>query len=277
MAEPLFRKITIVGVGLLGGSIGKAARKHGLGREICGFSRHPKKIVLAKRLGLIDTGTDCFAEAVENSDLIVLCSPVEDIKMRLRQLKQLGITRTLVTDVGSTKREIIRAARGLNFVGSHPLAGSEQSGMKYANHRLLEQSLCIVIEDGAQKKSIATVRRFWNDMGSRVVVMKARVHDQALGFTSHLPHAVAFALMAAVPPHLEHLAAGGLKDSTRIAMSSPELWKDIFLSNRGNILKGLSVFERSLKRLKDAIAARNTASLLKILKTSRQKRGRLPS
>ncbi len=277
MRRPLFRKITIVGVGLLGGSIGMAVKRLNLSKEVCGYFRNHKKIAQAKRYGAIDTGTNRFAAAVEHSDLIILCSPVEDIKTKLGALKRLGMTKPLITDVGSTKAEIIRAAKGLNFVGSHPLAGSEQSGVSYSRPDLFKGSICIVTPDQAPRSRVRTICRFWQTLGSRVVTLSALKHDTALAFTSHLPHAVAFALAAVMPDHCERFAAGGLKDTTRIALSHPEVWSDILLSNRINVLKSLDAFEQSLKRLKSAVAAKNRKTLKKFLVCSRNKRRRILS
>ncbi len=277
MDKPLFGKITIVGVGLLGGSIGMAAKKRRLCREVCGYFRNQKKISAARRHGAIDTGTDNFAEAVAGSDLVILCSPVEDIKTKIKELKRLGITKTLITDVGSTKAEIIRAAKGLNFVGSHPLAGSEQSGVAYGRPDLFKDSVCIVTPDLAPHASVRAVCNFWKILGSRVITLTAKRHDAALAFTSHLPHAVAFALACVMPDHCGLLTAGGLKDTTRIALSHPDVWSDIFLSNRTNVLKSLNAFERSLKRLKSAIATENRKVLKKFLAYGRNKRQQILS
>jgi len=272
MSKPLFGKITIVGVGLLGGSIGMAVKKQSMSREVCGYFRNKKKIAAAKRHGAVDTGTDNFAKAVEDSDLIILCSPIEDIKAKIKEIKRLKITQTLVTDVGSTKTEIIRAAKGLNFVGSHPLAGSEQSGVAYGRADLLKDAVCIVTPDLAPHASVRAVCSFWKILGSRVITLSAKRHDAALAFTSHLPHAVAYALACMMPDHCGALAAGGLKDTTRIALSHPEVWSDIFLSNRTNVLKSLDVFERSLNRLKSAVAGENRKALKKFLACGRSKR-----
>ncbi len=277
MDKPAFNKITIVGVGLLGGSIGMAVKKQRLCREVCGYFRNKKKIVRARRLGAVDTGTDNFTGAVEGSDLIILCSPVEDIKARIKELKRLGMTKTLITDVGSTKTEIIRAAKGLNFVGSHPLAGSEQSGVAYGRPDLFKNSVCIVTPDLAPHTSVRAICRFWKILGSRVITLCAKRHDAALAFTSHLPHAVAYALACIIPDHCGLLAAGGLKDTTRIALSHPEVWSDIFLSNRTNVLKSLTVFERSLKRLKDTVAAEDRKALKKFLFCGRSRRQQILS
>jgi len=277
MRKPLFRKITIVGVGLLGGSIGMAVKKQNISQEVCGYFRDKKKIAAAKRQGAIDTGTNNFAGAVKHSDLIILCSPVEDIKAKLRELKRLGIAKTLITDVGSTKTEIIQAAKGLNFVGSHPLAGSEQSGVAYGRADLFDGSVCIVTPDRATDASVRAVCRLWKTLGSRVITLPARQHDVALAFTSHLPHAVAYALAAVMPDHCEQFAAGGLRDTTRIALSHPEVWSDIFLSNKDNVLKSLHAFERSLKRLKSAVAAQDRKALKKFLVCVRNKRQQILS
>jgi prephenate dehydrogenase len=275
MDKPAFNKITIVGVGLLGGSIGMAVKKQRLCREVCGYFRNKKKIVRARRLGAVDTGriTSPGRRAATFHSLFARRRHQGQIK----ELKRLGITKTLITDVGSTKAEIIRAAKGLNFVGSHPLAGSEQSGVAYGRPDLFKDSVCIVTPDLAPHASVRAVCNFWKILGSRVITLTAKRHDAALAFTSHLPHAVAFALACVMPDHCGLLTAGGLKDTTRIALSHPDVWSDIFLSNRTNVLKSLNAFERSLKRLKSAIATENRKVLKKFLAYGRNKRQQILS
>ncbi len=268
----LYRKITIVGVGLLGGSVGLAIKKNRMADHVTGFFRHPRKIKDAKRLGCVDDGTSDFDEAVRDSDLIVLGSPVDDIVKRLVRLRAIG-SPALITDTGSTKREIVKAAGNLNFVGAHPLAGSEQSGAHFAKADLLQGNMCILTPRGNGKKDVfRAISGFWRALGARTVVMDAQTHDKILGFTSHLPHAAAYALMQAMPEDYMNLCGKGLKDTTRIALSKPEIWCGILLSNRVNMLKTLRRFEASLADCKDAIAHNDRKKLLRWLTRAQQKR-----
>lgn len=272
MEKPFFKKITIIGVGLLGASIGMAARKKKLAGSVFGFFRNKSKINEAIRLKAIDRGGDNLEEALEGSDLIVLCSPVEDIIKKLSAIKSLGFKNALITDVGSTKARIINAAKGLNFVGSHPLAGSEQSGIGAASPELFSGCLCVIVPDGAKAASVRKISAFWGALGMTVTKIKAKKHDEALAFASHLPHAVAYALISSVPENFTGLSAGGLRDTTRIALSKPDIWKDVFMTNRKEVLKSLDAFDKNLGRLKEAIASKNERALLSLLSAAQKKR-----
>lgn len=269
-----FKKITIAGVGLLGGSIGLAVKKYRLAGEVVGFFRHRKKIEECIAKGAIDRGTTDFFDAVDHCDLIILSTPVNDIVEKLMLIKRLDIApTTLITDTGSTKSEIVRAAGGLNFVGSHPLAGSEHSGVGFADSSLFENSLCLLTPTGKEKKD--TLRRialFWRHLGARTQRMDAESHDRILAFTSHLPHAAAFSLISALPQSILRFCAGGLRDSTRIAMSSPEVWADVFLSNKKNIIPAITCFEKELKKLRAVVRRSDRKTLLKILVGAVKKR-----
>ncbi|HQP91962.1 MAG TPA: prephenate dehydrogenase/arogenate dehydrogenase family protein [Candidatus Omnitrophota bacterium] len=266
-----FKQITIIGVGLLGGSIGSAVKKKKLAGKVVGFFRNKKKIGPAIKLGLIDSGTDDFNQAVNGSDLIILCSPVNDIILKLKKIKSQGLTNVLITDTGSSKQEIIKAAKGLNFAGSHPLAGSEQSGAKFAKNNLFEGTVCVVSKE-ADSRSLKQIIRFWNALGSRTLVMSAKEHDRILAFTSHLPHIAAFSLINSIPKGKMSLSAGGLKDTTRIALSNPQVWVDIFLSNKANVLTSISAFEKSISSLKKAVSRGDRKKLLSFLKDAQSKR-----
>jgi len=266
-----YKKVAILGVGLLGGSIGLVLKKRRLAQEIVGHFRNPKKIRPAVRLGLIDTGTTDLKEAVRDADVVVVCTPVSDIERKLTLLKTLVGPQALVTDTGSAKVSILRAAGRLNFIGAHPLSGSEQSGASAAHADLLRDSICILTpkkRTKAWKKAVL----FWNRLGCRVFTMKAQRHDFILGRISHLPHLAAFALMAAVPRQALPFAAGGLKDTTRIALSSPLLWADIFLANRRELLPALASYERALALFKAALRSRCRRRLLSFLTASQHKR-----
>ncbi|MFA5038725.1 MAG: prephenate dehydrogenase/arogenate dehydrogenase family protein [Candidatus Omnitrophota bacterium] len=272
MKKPLFQKVSVIGVGLLGASIAMALKERKLAASVCGYFRHRKKIAVALRKKAVDEGTDRLDQAVRGAELIILCSPVEDIIAVLKCLKKNPVPGALITDVGSTKQEIVKASAGLNFVGGHPLAGSERGGIEFARPDLFEQAPCILTTDRVSQDSLSRTAVFWKALGAKVVTMTSRQHDQALAFTSHLPHALAYALIAAVPERFTRFSAGGLKDTTRIALSKPGLWSGIFLTNRGEILKSLSAFEKSLNALKSAIAENRRTTLLRLLSQAQKKR-----
>lgn len=269
----LFKKITIVGVGLLGGSIGLAIRKKKLSQEVIGYFRNRNKILHAVKKGAIDRGEDNFSEAVKGADLIILCSPISDIIKRLKILKKLKKNTTLITDIGSTKSKIVEASKGLNFIGSHPLAGSEQSGIDYASADLFKGSLCILTADNKKgNRSLLKIAKFWKSLGLKTVIMSSCEHDRILAYSSHLPHAVSFSLISSIPKQAIKYASTGLKDTTRIALSKPKIWVDIFQSNRAEVLKTIISFEKSLQNLKDAISRRDDKRLHSFLNRARNKR-----
>lgn len=268
-----FHKVTIVGVGLLGGSIGLAVKKKHLAREVAGFFRDRKKIAAAVKRGAVDTGTNDLKSAVSGSDFIILCSPIKDIIEKLKIFKKMGLMEILITDTGSTKAEIVRNAKGLNFVGSHPLAGSEQSGIAHAQSDLFLNSVCLLTPTPeTHPSSVMRIRNFWKSLGAQPFGLSAREHDRILSLTSHLPHAVAFSLVNALPPGFLRFSAGGLKDTTRIALSSPDIWLDIFLSNKGNLCLALRCFEKTLREFKNAVADGNRKKILRFLRSAQDKR-----
>jgi prephenate dehydrogenase len=268
----LFKKVTIVGIGLLGGSLGLAIKKKKLAGSVVGFFRHKDKIRQALQMGILDAGTDDFREAIRESDFIILASPVSDIIKRLRELKKLEI-QALVTDIGSTKSEIVKTSRGLNFIGSHPLAGSEKSGMAHARGNLFKGSLCLLTPPHeVSSLSLAKLSRFWKCLGTKTIVLSCDEHDRILAFVSHLPHVAAFALMKTIPNKTLSFAAGGLKDTTRIALSNPKIWNDILLSNKKRVLKSIKAFEETLAEIKKALLENDTSKLTSLLAQAQKKR-----
>ncbi len=267
------KKISIIGVGLLGGSIGMAVKKKNLAEKVVGFFRHKKKIEAALQANAIDMATLDFDEAIKDSDLIILSSPVSDILARLKQIKKTAFKDTLITDTGSTKEKIVKEADGLNFIGSHPLAGSEQSGLQFASPGLFSGSICILTPNNNKNKtSVKRITEFWNELGCQTITMLPKSHDRILAFTSHLPHAIAFSLIKSIPQKMLKCSAGGIKDTTRIALSNPDIWLDIFLSNRDCVLRSIGALEKSLAEFKNALKAKDRQKLLSFLKTAQNKR-----
>jgi prephenate dehydrogenase len=268
-----FHKVTIIGVGLLGGSIGLALKKKRLAREVVGFFRDKKKIAAAVKTGAIDTGTSDLKTAVCGSDFIILCSPIHDIIEKLKSFKKWGLTEALLTDTGSTKAEIVKNAQGLDFVGSHPLAGSEQSGIAHAADDLFINSVCLLTPTSKTRaSSVARIREFWKILGAQPVALSAQEHDRILSLTSHLPHAAAFSLVNAIPLPLLRFSAGGLRDTTRIALSNPDIWMDIFLSNKRDLCRAVSCLEKTLREFKNAVAGGDRKKILRFLKKAQNKR-----
>lgn len=252
--------LTIVGVGLLGGSLGLAVRQRGLARQIIGVGHQQASLDLAVQRGAIDAGTLDLRAAVVHSDLVVFCTPVDLIVAQARQAADHCPPGTLFTDVGSTKAEIVRGLeglpRGVRFVGSHPLAGSEKRGIEHAEADLYDGRLTVITPTPlSAPDALRSVRDFWEALGCRVRHLAPEEHDRALALTSHLPHLLASALAGLLPPELHDLTATGFRDTTRIAAGDPVLWTGIFEQNRQAVLQALTryldhlrVYEQALRR-----------------------------
>lgn len=270
----MFNKVVIVGTGLLGGSIALAIKKKKLAREVAGISRHKSSIAFAKKIHAIDSGSQDINIA-KGADLIIFATPVGAILALAPKIAGLVDKGCIVTDVGSTKEEISAKLSKLfpGYVGSHPMAGSEKRGIKYADARILEDSLCLVTSrPGLDKQACRKVAKLWNELGFRVSFLTPGLHDKIISFVSHLPHVVAFSLMSSVPAEYFKFSSGGLKDTTRIAASEAELWTDIFLTNRKNLLKAMSQMEQNLARIRSAVNKKDKVLLTRIIRQAHNKR-----
>lgn len=277
MAE--YRTVAIVGVGLIGGSIGRALRERKLAREVIGIGRRETSLAAAQEVGAFDRGTLDLAEGVKDADLVVVATPVGTIVDKVLAAAAAA-PQAVITDAGSTKADICRAVRagaagaglslGARFVGSHPLAGDHRIGPQYARADLLEgRTVVVTPEDDTPADLVDRVRAFWQSLGAEVVEMTPEHHDQALAATSHLPHLVAAALAAATPERWLELAATGWADTTRIAASDPLLWSQIFAQNRDAVLAALEPFESRLGELKDALKSGDAADLVSRLQEAK--------
>lgn len=273
--EKILSKVTIVGLGLLGGSIGLGIKKRKLAKNVSGCFRDPAKISLAKKMGAIDEGCLNLKEAMSGSELVILATPVQEILNKIAEIKKIKEFSGIITDVGSTKSLILKTASGLRFIGSHPLAGSEKQGIKNARKDLFCNSLCILTpQKNFAPGDLKLVGSFWQDLGSHCVTMDAIEHDRILALTSHLPHVLSYLLAASIPGKDARFSGASLKDLTRIALSSPELWATIFSSNKKYLLSAISVFEKQLASFKTALLKKDQKKLLHILKNSKQSRER---
>ncbi|MFA4888327.1 MAG: prephenate dehydrogenase [Candidatus Omnitrophota bacterium] len=273
----LFTKVAIVGTGLIGGSIGLSIKKIGLARQVVGVSRHKESLFIAKKMRAIDAGSQSL-EIIKGADLLLLATPVELISKLALQISKLVSKDCLVSDVGSTKQEITSGLDKIfpNFVGAHPMAGSEKRGIANASADLFNGSLCIITPTKkTNKAALGQLKLFWRELGARVVLLDPQSHDKILGFTSHLPHAAAFALMNTLPRQFMKFSAGGLRDMTRIAASDSRLWSGIFLSNRKNILPAIALLQKNLSALVSAVKNKDRKLLGEILKQAKIKRGSL--
>ncbi len=270
----LFKKIAIIGTGLIGGSLALVIKKKNLAQRVVGFSRRKETITRALKAGIIDEGSQSL-NIIKGADFVILATPVDVILDLAPKIAKIIGNEAIVTDVGSTKEKIVLKLDKVfkNFIGSHPLAGSEKRGVANARPEIFQDSLCILTPTKKSKGAIVgKLKKFWKSTGARTVTLSPDKHDQVLGFVSHLPHAVAFSLMGSVPKEHLKFAASGLRDSTRIAGSDAEVWSEIFLSNQKNLLKSIEDFEKNILRFKSALKRRDKKALNLILAQAKKKR-----
>jgi prephenate dehydrogenase len=270
--------VAIVGVGLIGGSIGLALRERKLAGRIIGVGRRPESLAKAKAAGAVHRATQDVAAGVQDAELVVVCTPVESIAQYVREAAAACPAGALLTDAGSTKSSIVRQLNGtlpraVAFVGSHPLAGSEKSGCEHARANLFDGRVVVVTP--TRKTADDQVQRtgdFWSALGATVMMMSPAAHDRALAATSHLPHLVAAALARMTSEEDLPLTAGGWRDCTRIAGGEAELWSQILSDNRENVLKAIGRFEKSLAGFRSAIERGDARRLQQLLKEAKQRR-----
>jgi prephenate dehydrogenase len=272
-----FNKVAIVGTGLIGGSLGLALKKKRIAKRIVGFARHNRTLSLAKKIGAIDIGSRDLKTA-QDADLIVLATPVSAIISTAKQLSRIVKKDVIVTDVGSTKKEIVFKLEKIftNYIGSHPLAGSQKSGVEHSCRDIFKDTICLLTPTAKTKKqTLRIITRLWKELGTRVVLISPREHDKIIAFVSHLPHLLAFALMDLIPRNYLRFAASGLKDTTRIAASGAHLWQDIFITNRDEILYSLRRFNRLLKNFEKLLLKKDLNRLRNLMVRAKEKRDSL--
>jgi prephenate dehydrogenase len=277
-------KVSLIGVGLLGGSLGLALRQRRLAGEVVGFARRSASVGEAERSGAVDRATLDLADAVRDADLIVLCTPLGQMAPLARAMLPHLKRGVVVTDVGSVKGSVVRelerllARVGARLVAGHPMAGSEKAGVGAARADLFENAVCVLTPTPrTHAASLRKVEQLWRAVGSRVLRMEAAAHDRAVSRSSHLPHAVAAAVAHWVldPGQADEVAllcAGGFRDTSRIASSSPEMWRDIALSNRKNLSRQLAGLAKSLVQLQQALDAGDAARVEAFYRTAKQRR-----
>ena len=274
-----FKKVVIIGMGLIGGSIGKALIKRAIAEEVVGVCRRESSLDRAvKQRSLTKGFVNDYEKALPGADVVIIATPVKTVKTVLKDISGvISGAGALVTDVGSTKKEIVEYAKkfkdDFSFVGAHPLAGSEKTGVEHSSAEIFTGSLCVLTRNGSTPpQALERIKGLWEAMGARVNVITPDEHDEVLSMVSHLPHMVAYALAGTLQKKDAAYAASGFKDTTRIASSDPLLWSDIFLSNRENVLKSVEKFKRILAGLEKDIKDNNKAGLedkLKACKGSR--------
>jgi len=274
----LFRRVAIIGVGLIGGSISLAMKKHRLVREIVGISRRHSSLMYAFKNKIIDRYATNVQKAVQNCDLVIMAVPVKTMIDLLPAIGKHVKRGTIITDVGSTKATIVEAAHKYLpqhsfFVGSHPIAGSEKKGAMFANAQLFENSLCVMTPtDKTNRNAKDRVKNLWNKLGAEVKFLPPDEHDKILSYVSHVPHVLAYGLIEAVPPEYLEYVSGGLRDMTRIASSDPYVWSEICMENSKNIAQSLDKFIKVLSSYRKSIVSKDQKNLTEDFKNSKNKR-----
>lgn len=275
-------KLAIVGVGLIGGSFALALKQAGAVREVLGVGRTPANLNAAIELGLIDRAVN-WAEAGQ-ADCILLALPVGETEAALKQLSPHLKPGAIITDAGSTKAQVVAAARAVlqercgDFVPGHPIAGSEQSGPLAARADLYQgKKVVLTPQADTRADALETVKALWQAAGAQVEILDADQHDRVFAAVSHLPHLAAFALVDELAQRADgetffRLAASGFRDFTRIAGSSPEMWRDIAMANREALLTELDAYLAALQTLRQTVAAEDGQALLKMFSRARAAR-----
>ena len=283
----LFKRLLIVGVGLIGGSLGLAAKARGLVEQVVGFGRTEVNLKIALERGSIDTYTFDPAEAAQGTDLILLAVPVEATGPVMQQFLPYLPSGCIVTDAGSVKAPIIETLEALlppslPCVAAHPIAGTENAGAAAAFETLFDGRMCVLTPTNeTDRTALARVRALWEGVGMRVEEMDAEVHDRVLAQISHLPHLIAFSVMnGLLQSSIEKVdplayAGSAFADLTRVAASPIEMWRDICLANREALLDAITSFEAALARIKAAVAEGDGATLSADIERARQERQRL--
>lgn len=281
-----FQKITIVGVGLLGGSLGLACRRRRLAREVCGYVRRAASVKECERVRALDFATTDLLAAVREADLVILCTPLAQMRPLVKQMLPALKRGAIVTDVGSVKGSVVKevetliARAGAHFVGSHPMAGGEKQGVLAAQADLFENAICVVTPTKrTNPAALRTVETLWKKVGARLLRTSPEEHDALVSRSSHLPHIVAAALATAIldprqPRQIAALCAAGFRDTTRIASGSPEMWRDILLANREALRVALDEFVRELQQVQGLLRKKrkNAGKILKFFETAKRRR-----
>lgn len=266
MKAPLFQRVALLGLGLIGGSVAAAIQAQGLARSISAFDRSDDELAKGLSLGLIDEAAESLAQAVTGADLVIIAVPVLAIGEMLRLIGEFVSPSVIITDVGSVKAPVIAVARQYlpqllpRIVPGHPIAGSERHGVAAADSELfLRHKVILTPVAETDGDAIERLSVFWKAMGSEVLQMSPEHHDAVLAQTSHLPHLLAYALIDTLSQQGDSLeifdyAAGGLRDFSRIASSDPVMWRDIYQANSGPVLAILDRYTQELQALRTMIA-----------------------
>jgi cyclohexadieny/prephenate dehydrogenase len=282
LMQPLFNRIALIGIGLIGSSISHAARRKGLAKTIVGHAHTAKTRETALRLGLVSEAYETAAEAARGADLVILCTPIGVCGSLTKEMQPHFAPGAILTDVGSVKAALHRDCsayipQGVHFIPAHPIAGTEHSGPEAGFASLFDNRWCVITPaKGANEAAVEKLRAFWQGLGSNVEIMDAEHHDMVLGITSHVPHVLAYTLVNTAA-HLEKVtdsevikfSAGGFRDATRLAASDPTMWRDVFLNNKEAVLEMLGRYIEDLIMLQRDIRFGNGEAMFKLFTETR--------
>ncbi|MBI1824262.1 MAG: prephenate dehydrogenase/arogenate dehydrogenase family protein [Nitrospirae bacterium] len=281
MKKVFFKKMALLGVGLIGGSLAIDCRKKGLVGTVAGYGRKEANLRKAVSLGVIESYDLNLEKVVADADLVVLATPLGSYREMVKKMLPFLSPETIVTDVGSVKGKVIEELESIlgsfKFVPGHPVAGREKSSVEAAIPDLFKGARCILTPTASTDPlALKKIKELWEETGAVVSILNSKEHDEILGMVSHLPHLVAYALVNTVleaskgEPKLVSYSGGGFRDFTRIGASSPEMWKDIFIANREIVLDQIAKFEAVLGRLKKDIQENNGSGLLNEFEKSKK-------
>jgi prephenate dehydrogenase len=280
----LCQKITLLGVGLLGGSLGLALRQRRLAAVVCGYVRRPESIAECQQVGATDHATCDLKEAVRDADILVLGTPIRQMKGLVERSLPYLKPGALVTDMGSVKAGVVAeldplvSAAGATFIGSHPMAGREKSGVSHATAELFQNAVCAITPlRKTPPEAVRLVRELWKGVGGRVLKLTPELHDELVSRSSHLPQIVAselahYVLSPAQSKEQAAVCATGFRDTTRLASSFPEMWLDIVLANRTHLARVLGVFIEGLEEFRHTIEQGDEKSIQTFFETAKQRR-----
>jgi cyclohexadieny/prephenate dehydrogenase len=282
MTKPMFDRVAILGVGLVGSSIAHAMRRANLAGHIVGHTKRAETLKRAKRIGFADSLTDSVVKAVKGADLVILATPVGAFGAIAKAMGPHLKPGAIVTDVGSVKGAVITDVgpyipKGVHFIPAHPIAGTERSGPEAGFAELFDGRWCILTPPkGTNKRALKTLKSFWEKLGSKVEVMDAKHHDLVLAVTSHVPHLIAYNIVGTADDlrsvtegEVIKYSAGGFRDFTRIAASDPTMWRDVFLNNKDAVLEVLGRFSEDLSALQRQIRWGDGDALFKLFTRTR--------
>ena len=279
-----FNQVTLVGVGLLGGSLGLALQKHALARRVVAYVRRSASIAECNQLKIAHLATCDLKESVGEADLVILCTPIAQMRPLVAEFLSALRPGTLMTDVGSVKGALVQDLELLLtsvksvFIGSHPMAGGERMGMGAARVDLFERAACVITPTrNSPPTAVKTIESLWKGVGGVPLLLSPEQHDDLVSRSSHLPHVIAaelahYVLSPAHPREQAKLCAGGFRDTTRIASGSPEMWRDICLANRKNLSRVLGVFIESLEEFRHTLDSGDGAAVEEFFLKAKERR-----